>query len=289
METILPTHPQSNFNLLRRSFVLYSASFGKVFLLALLIAILCFVPRLLTYLLGQNIFVNLNAQSRFNPHLIWATILDLIALIMFIAIFWRMHCIDRGFHEPFIEDFYVGLKKIFAVVVAAFIQSAILLVVSTITMGIIIFLYQNHYLSGQISTTGFAITVILFCLQFFLLLYVSTLFIFFIPLIAIENKGVLAALQRSMKLGWNHWWRILSLQFVPWFTYLFLLLIIRYPLHVNVRIFFVENNNPITLWEIILQIFLFAFILIWAAALLLVQLRDLELRKHITETDKNAV
>ena len=100
------------------------------------------------------------------------------------------------------------------------------------------------------------------------------------PLIAIENKGIVAALERSMRLAWNHWLRIFLMQMTPWFCYLIFLSILKFIFRINVHIYF-TNTLVHPLWTSVLQMIIFALFIPWVAAILLVQLKDLELRKHI--------
>lgn len=276
MDTILPSHPSSYGQLIKQSFRLYRISFKHIIVLSLLLSIAAFIPRFLSFLIGQDIFLNL---SPFSPYRLWFIAVDIISLIFFIGILWRMHCFIHNRHEPIAEDLLVGLKKVAYVIIAAFLQSAIVFAVTIIIFGLQILL-QTHHLLFSSEWTSIALTGVVFIGQLALILYLTTLFIFLIPLITIENKGILTSLERSALLGWNHWWRIFSVQITPWLCFFFLLAIIRFVLGADIHIYFFEQGHH-SLWSSLLQLILFALFIPWVAALLLVQLKDLELRKHI--------
>lgn len=284
MEMLLPYQPESNSRLLKYSFVLYAASFKRVFWLALLLAIITFIPRLLSTAIGQDIFFNIQP---FSPYRLWLFLVNVIGLMFFIAILWNMHCITRDVVEPFIEDFVVGLKKVFYVLVATVIQFGVIFIVTALVYGIQIFLHRHNVLFSN-SILGIILTFCVLFLPAILILYVETLFVFLVPIIAIENKGIIGAIERSIYLAWNHWWRVFSLQLTPWLCFLIVLFILRYALKLDIHIYFIEYG-PHPLWASIVQLIIFALFVPWVAALLIVQIRDLELRKHITQKDKAAI
>jgi hypothetical protein len=81
-------------------------------------------------------------------------------------------------------------------------------------------------------------------------------------------------------LVWNHWWRVFSTQLTPWLFYLALLIAVKYVLHIDFHIYFTQKIDN-TLWVTIAHIAVFSLFIPWVAALLLVQLKDLELRKSL--------
>lgn len=276
MDAFLPSQPESYKKLIKRSLILYRASFSKVVLLTFLLSITVFIPRLISDTVGQEIFINLPPLS---PHRLWMIAISLASLLFFIAILWHIHCVIRGVHEPLIEDFYVGMKKTLYVFVAAILLSAILFIAMALIYGLIILLNQYHVLFAS-NAFGVVLTVIAIIGQTILTLYVFTLFFFYVPLIAIENKGIFTSLERSILLVWNHWWRTFSVQMTPWFYYFILLIIFRFVLNINIHIYFLEyGSHPI--WTTFLHIILFALFIPWVAALLLIQLNDLELRREL--------
>jgi len=276
MDTILPSQPCGYAELIKRSFRLYNISFAKVALLSLMLSIIIFIPRLISDFVGQEIMANIPAISW---HRLWITGIHFIGLFFFIAIIWHMYCLTQERREPFMEDLRVGAKKVFYVFVATILQSLVVVALILLIFEINIYLHQYNYL--PISGEGWILTGIFLIAETFVTLYVSTLFIFLIPLIAIENKGIVGSLERSVYLSWNHWWRIFSAQVTPWICYYFILYFLKFGLKINIHLYFIEHGSH-PLWSSLLNILVFAVFIPWVPALLLVQLKDLELRKHIT-------
>lgn len=282
MDTLLPTQPSTYKELIKKSLTLYRASFSRIIILSFFLTIVIFIPRILSDVIGQEIFSNVPPLS---PHRLWLLAVNLVGITFFIGILWRMHCVIRGFHEPLIEDLTVGIKKVIYVVVATLFESAILFALAMIMYGLEIILNQHHLLfHHQLMMT--ALIMLIFVLQFFLLVYVSTLFIFFIPIIAIENKGVIGSFEHSVLLVWNHWWRVLSLQISPWICYLILLFVIRSVFGIDIHLYFFKYTTH-SIIATLLHFIIFVFFMPWVAATLLVQLKDLELRKKIPHVKKS--
>lgn len=277
MEMILPTTPESYWQLLRRSLRLYRAGVRKVMLLALLMSLTAFIPRILSYAIGEDV---LNTVPLFSWSQLWMGIINIVSFFFFIGIIWHMHCVIINKNEPLKEDFSVGLKKIISVFIAATLEGMIVLAM----VAIIVLSQQLIALEHSSESLRHSDWLWFFCLlfmgEFLLLIYVATLFIFIVPLIAIENKSILVSLRRSMSLVWNHWWRVLSLQMTPWLCYAILLSFLRYLLKIDVHIYFVDASRH-TIVITAIQIIIFAMFIPWFASTLLVQLKDLELRKKI--------
>lgn len=276
MDTLLPKTPSSYSSIIKSSFRLYRTSFLKVIWLSALLSITAFVPRLLSYAVGQDLLANLAPLS---PHRLWFIALEIIGLAFFIGILWHMHCVIRKVHEPLIEDLYVGIRKVLAVFVAALIQGVIIVAVLLATYGLQRLLISQQT-AADLSVTMTAIIIALFIFELALIVYIYTLFIFLTPLIATENAGIFAALKKSTSLVWNHWWRVFSVQYTPWITYVFLLAFIRSIFHINLHIYFIQRT-PQSIWVTLLHVVIFALFIPWVAAVLLVQLKDLELRKQL--------
>ncbi len=274
---LLPAAPASYSKIMKFSFVLYRATFFKVIWLSLLVAIITFTPRLMIDLTGKNIFMSPN-WSKLN--FLWVLLIDLINLALFVGIIWHIYCTARKKHEPLIEDITVGFKKTIYVFVASLLQAAILFAVTVIIMGLQILLADFNLLFNT-SILGMLFTTIIFTAELAVIVYLYTLFFFFIPLIAIENKGVLASLEKSIALVWNHWWRTFSVQLTPWIAYLLILSFIRYVININVHIYFTQNLDY-SIWTTLLQLVLFALLLPWIAGLMIVQLKELELRQGMS-------
>ena len=195
-----------------------------------------------------------------------------------------MHCVTLRKHEPLIEDVKMGVKKAFYVFIASIIQSTIIFSCTAVIFGLQILLFQYNLLFSQ-HLLGMLFTIFIFAFQMAVIFYLFTLFIFLAPLIATENKGILSSLGKSVSLGWNHWWRVFSVQITPWLTYIIFLLLARYILNIDIHIYFIERGHH-SMWSTLFNMIAFLFFIPWVASLLLTQLHDLELRKKITVTSK---
>jgi len=274
---LLPATPSSYDKIIKLSFTLYRASFAKVIWLALLMSVITFTPRLMVDLTGKNIFASFSLS---NPYYWCFLLIDLLNVALFVGIIWHMYCTARKRHEPLIEDITVGIKKTLYVFAASILQAAILTAATIVIMGFQLLLAQFNLLFNT-SALGMLFTGIVFTLELGVIIYLYTLFFFFIPLIAIENKGILVSLEKSIALVWNHWWRTFSVQLTPWVTYLLVLGFIRYVARINVHIFFTQQLEY-SIWTTLLQLVLFALLVPWIAALMVVQLKDLELRRELS-------
>lgn len=274
MDAILSSRPETYWQLLKRSFIFYRVAFIRVLPLAFLLAVITFIPRLLSVAIGQDIF---SAMPPFSPQWLWLLFNNIISLMLFIAVLWRMHCIIRSVHEKIAEDFYIGGRKVLLAFVATVIQSAMIAAIGITLYGIQFLLFQHRllfsdYLAGQLFT--FAI----FFIQLIASIYIIVLFIFYLPLIAVENKGILGSIERSIYLVFGNFWRTLKLQMTPWLCYLIALIAIRFGLNIHIHLFFLTPTLP-NIGTTLLHLLIFAVFLPWIAAVLLVQLHDLELRK----------
>jgi len=277
MDTLLPEAPLNYSALIKRSILLYKASIKHVLFLSILLSVVAFIPRFLSLTIGQDIFYNLGPL---DPHRFWLFVINIASLIFFISILWRIHGIICNAHEPLKEDLKIGIKKVVQVFIASIIQST--LVFGTTLLIFSILLVIKDYLIPSVHYLHIALFSLIFIAQFVLLLYIYSLFIFLTPIIAIENKGIISALKRSVLLVWNHWWRTISVQTTPWICYLLVLVIMKSILNINIHIFFAERSHH-SLLVTFCNMIMFALFIPWVATLLLVQLKDLELRKNIIE------
>lgn len=274
METMLPKAPLGNLRLLKKSLVLYKKSFIHVITLSFLLAFTAFIPRILSELIGQDLFVNLPPES---PMRLWLIVIDIAAIIFFIGIIWRMHCITLNTHERLLENVRIGIKKIISALVAVVIHTGIIFSFALIIYGFTYLINENTNLL-QANTSSLALTAGIMLALLWSVIYVSTLFVFLIPLIAVENQNVLKALEKSVLIGWNHAIRILIVQLIPWICYLLTLIALRNVFNINVHIYFL-GNHPHSFISTIVNLLMFTIFIPWSAATLLLQLNDLELRR----------
>src|SRR5205823_1955905 len=116
------------------------------------------------------------------------------------------------------------------------------------------------------SLIGWILTFILFALQLFVILYTISLFVFLMPLIAIENRNVFAAIRKSILLAWNHWWRLFTVQLTPWLFYTVVVILMRYALNLYIHIYFLDSTTHDWL-PTITHLLVFALLIPWVAAL----------------------
>ena len=72
----------------------------------------------------------------------------------------------------------------------------------------------------------------------------------------------------------------LRVQITPWLAYLITLIIIKFGIKVPIHIYFVNPGEQQTFLATFIHILIFAIFVPWVGAVMLVQLRDLELRKQ---------
>lgn len=281
MDALLPKVPENNRSLFKRSLRLYAASFPYTGILSIVLAFIVFIPRFVFHMTGYTIGPNIHPLNLNNLFLI---LINMGSLIFFIAMIWHMYCVSRKRHEPFMEDFVMGAKKFWWAFIAIIIQTVIFLTFATIVYGFNILLYHFHGYFEDHPVLSLLFSLI-FSIQFLAMLYLATLFIFYIPLIAIENKGALTALAKSIHLVWNHFWRTIAVQATPWLVYLGILSLIKLIFGLDVYLNFIDNPNQ-GLSSLLLHFVIFILLIPWVAALLLVQLKDLELRSHLTSPKK---
>lgn len=279
MDALLSSRPNEYHKIIKRSLKLYHLSFSKIILLSLLLSIMVFMPSIYFLITGKALY---NTYSLHDLRQLWLLVLNLIALLLFIGIIWHMNCVMHKKHEPLIQDIAVGLKKMVYALIATLLQSCIVFACTMIIFGLQILLFQHQLLFVN-HLIGIILTGIVFIVQLVLVAYIATLFIFLIPLIAVENKGILGALERSSKLVWNHWWRVFSVQITPWICYAFLLVIIKYVLGINTYLYYFASSRINEVGTVMIDFFIFALFIPWVAALLLIQLRDLEIREKLQQ------
>jgi len=276
-QSLLATQPELYKQQLMRSLKLYKASFFHVFHFALLLSITFFIPRLMTLVIGHDIFLGL---SPFSLKRLWVELIAIIGVFFYAALLWRMRCIIFNVHESLFEDMKIAIKRLFLIIVASVIQS---LIFSFLCIGIIAF---YHYLVPKalfFQSNLLELPLIMSGLLFYLIavVYLYFLFIFYLPLILAEKKGALTALGKSVFLVWKNWWRTFWLQITPWGGYLVCLIIIKQVFSENSHLYF-GLGQQVVLFATVLRIMIFALFVPWIIAILLVQLRDLELRKNYT-------
>lgn len=276
MSTDLASKPEDTKALIVRSLKLYRKTFTKVAFMGFFLSLVLFLPTLISLTTGIEIFTNLSPMS---PQRLWILVIDLLTLMFFSEIIWRMHCSLHHKKDTLAQDIIISLKKLPFIFIAAVLQSAIIAIVSITFFMSFYLLPTNQLVNGGSFVTGFI--SIIFLLQSLVAIYLFLAFFFYLPLIVVENKGVVSSLKRSFNLVWGQWWRTAKIQIIPWVAYLIVLILIRYFIHINVSIFFVQASEVYSWLATCIQILVFTLFTPWFAAVMLVQLRDLELRKNL--------
>lgn len=273
MKVTLATTPQSNFRLLIRGLKLYVASFKHVFGLALLFSTIVFIPEYIAIAKGVSL---LALPQLFQFYNIFFFLVDMMALFVFVALLWRIRCVITNQHESILDDFKVASKNIFLILGAAIIFALIISL-------FVLFLITLPAMSFLNTPTQSSVTVALgfIFLYFCIVAYIFYTLVFSIPLILTEDKGVLTAFEKSYLLVWGNWWRVFLVLTTPLFIYYMVLYIIQHVFFVNLSIPYGEDYHYQDLLVLIINVVWVAFVVPFFGSLLLLQLRDLELRKQV--------
>lgn len=262
----LASSPESNLQLTKRIFNLYAASILHVFGLALLLALIAFFPR----------FVVLAINSAFLSakfYRVYLIAIELLIVFTFTAMLWRIRCVITNAHERILDDFSIASKKLLLIIGAAAIH--LLIILSFSFLMVLLFSYSKNHT----TLVSYYIFVIFCAIYFFLMIYINFLFSFYLPIILTENQGIWAAIKKSVTLVWGNWWRVFLLQLLTPASYAVCLLILNEFFSIDIHFYFSHTNATI-IATLINLVFLAIFIPLYGATLL-VQLRDLELRKAL--------
>jgi hypothetical protein len=260
------TIPETLSQVIGRAWSLYLSTFVKVFLLALTIAVITFIPKAILLYVEAN-WISL---THFQFKLI-VLVVEIIDLSLFTAILWRLQCVTTNKREKLRDDLLTAIKKVPLVIVAALLQDLLLLLVAATALH-----SMNPMHRDAVSILISAMPIIL---GSFLYVAIFFYFFFYLPLILTENNNPVRALWHSTQLVWENWWRVYWTQLTPWLIYFICTLACKMLLSYITPYLPMEVMIFITL---IVEIGLIAVFIPWFAATMLVQLRDLELRKKIS-------
>lgn len=272
----ISTQPESNLAILGRSIRLYFASFIRVIPLAFLLSVIVFIPEIFSSVFNQEIFSPLLSIESF-----WSLFFDLIIVFVYLAILWRMRGSVYEAHESVKEDVEQASRKYLRVVIAGVIVTFILGLIAFTTMTLYSVLFKMNIIMEP-NYIGMVILSVISFIYAGIVTYLYFVFYFYMPLILMENAGIFASLITSFRLVYHHWWRVFFLQITPGLTFFVLLVVIRYVFNWQVNIFLIPGPEQNTFAVYALNIVVFALFIPWIAAILLLQLHDLELRKHYT-------
>ena len=270
------TQPEPIRQLLKRSLRLYREALPKVIIVACLLAVISFIPRLVALAVGQDIFAYV---PQFSAEQLWLLLFELLGLVLFTILLWRIQCVMDGMHDSLKEDLFITFKKLPRIIGAAIVESAVILLLFFMTMGVFYFLREQNLLDTTNHFQLFLLFIPIFA-QLLLNGFIFVLLMFYLPLILTENKHIFAALGKSAVLVWGNWWRTFITQSIPWLVYLITLVIIKFVFRIHIHIYFIKITQ-LSLFATVVHIIIFALFIPWSAATLLVQLKDLEIRKRL--------
>jgi hypothetical protein len=268
------TQPEPLRQRLARSLHLYRAAFPRVIVISLVLSIVAFMQRIIVLVAGQNPFANLPQGS---VERLWLILFDIIVLVLFTVVLWRIRCVMENYFESLQNDLSNTFKKMPRIIGAALVETGLSLCLFFMLVGVIYFMRdQNLFQTTDRLKMVFFVMPLL--AQICLNIFIYVLLIFYLPLILTENKHIFEALGKSAGLVWGNWWRTFITLACPWCVYYLTLVVMKNVFQINIPISLFEIPH-ITLFATIMQILVFALFVSWFAATVLVQLKDLELRK----------
>jgi hypothetical protein len=247
--------PQSIGKVLDNMFRLYGATFWKVIWISAGAALIANLPSLLMPPMPTD---DPEAAMAAMRQFLWILPLSMLAtLYSYAAILHRMHAVATGANADLGTALRIGLIKLFPLLVAS------ILYFLALTVGLVLLVVPGILLG--------------------LSLY------FYLPLIVVYNKGILAGLKSSHRLVWGNWWRTATVVAVPMFlimAFYGILGLVAGITGVGIAVGGggeAEVQRSLETYALISELaatLFSAFIGPLFAALLLVQLHDLELRRE---------
>jgi hypothetical protein len=279
MQVALATQPESMNRLISRSFKLYLKGLPRVFIFSLLLSLIVFFPRIYAQMASQELNASLIISGMQS---LWLLLIEFGVLYVFTSMLWRVRCVLHQEHESIFADLKIAIKKLPLIIAAALIQAFILSSLAAVALIFGFYLTQNQtiFVDGVQSNWVFLAGLVL-AFNVWVSIYIYYLLIFYLPLILTEDKGIIAAIKQSIVLVWCNWWRTFLFLTFPWLCYVVCLIVIRNFFKLDLHIYFIEPIGHSNWFAIIAHIFIFAIFIPWIAAALLIQLRDLELRKKV--------
>jgi hypothetical protein len=280
MAFVPASQPENTMQLLDRSLNLYKSAFHKIFLVALVLSVVAFTPRIMALIYGTDLL-----KFDLVYHQLAQFLVEILSTIFFTAMLWDMRCVMANDKENLFLDFKTSLRKIPLLIGASIVESLIFF--STAITLFAIYALSLHFTHYNLPTTGLGIFLFILPIlcQIIFNAFIFVLLVLYLPIIVTENKGIFSALLSSAKLVWHNIWRVIKLQLSPWIIYSAWLIIFKIVFGLKIHIYFFPLNN-LTWSATIVHMLIFAFFVPWSAATLLVQLYDLELRKKLRVPDQ---
>jgi hypothetical protein len=184
-----------------------------------------------------------------------------VSIILYNAILARIGHVAGSVNADFYDALIVGIKKLFAVFIAALLYFLALALVF-IPYGFLIEEFAGTHLQEITADVSYSIVVSLGVLVLLIpgLILMITL-LFFQVLIVVNDEGIITSLKLSHKLVWGNYWRTTAVILVPVF--------ISYALITMVSV----------VAGIIAQAAVSVLVVLFLYAIFIVQVKDLKLRK----------
>lgn len=279
MSFSLATAPETIEKQFLRSFRLYRSSFLHTLIFSFIFAAIVFLPHYIFIITGFHVFA---VTDFLDPRKFLFLLIDIFALFFFTSMLWRIHCVINQSGETLLDDLSKAVKKLPFIVAAALLQSIIIFIIHFLTIGFLFLLMETMLLPPQTTTTGFVLTSAILIIQALAVFYVIFLFYFYLALIVTENRSIIESLKRSATLVFGNWWRVICVQLLPWISFFLAFMIIRGIFALETSSFFFDITHA-TWQSTFVHMLCFALFAPWIASAMLVQLKDLELRKTLSE------
>jgi hypothetical protein len=243
----MPDSPQSIGKVLDSGFRLFAYSFKHVFFLVLIAAVAIALPNMI---FGNTTDPQVMAQS-VGPMLAMLLVGWLVFLVFYNAVFYRMNALADDRDAGAGEAIGAGLRKMLPVLGAGILFSLAVMVGSLLLL-----------IPGVILMVS-------------LILYV--------PLIVCDDEGVFSALRTSHNLVWGDWWRTTAVFLVPFVVYIVVYMAVAMIVGAVAGASAVTSGEVgdsvytmINVAMVVISVIAYPFF----AAIMLVQLNDLKLRKR---------
>lgn len=252
----LASQPQSIGKVLDNAFRLFVSCFKSVALLALIAVLAAVLPAMFMQqaVTGDPASISGTGMGMFfTVYLIGM----LISLVLYNALFYKVNSIARDNPVGYGQAVGVGLRKLLPVI------AAVLLYILAVMVGSILLLVPGIILMLSL--------------------------VFYMPLIVCDNQGPITALKTSHRLVWGNWWRTMTVFLAPAFIYLVIYMTAGIVVGIMAGVSVSSGDADIidsanlymNLLTIIVSIFAYPFF----AALFIVQIHDLKLRKSGADLD----
>lgn len=241
------TQPLSTGKLLDNTMQLYRSSFTKSLPFVIIIALLTSMPNpWMAHSLGAD---DQLVQDPFallkGVNIAASFIIVLVNLVLYIAVIHVIAAVMNNSYQNIASSLIIGLRKFIPILIASIVY------VIALVSGTLLLIIPGVILSMSL--------------------------IFFMPLMVVDNQGIIESLTSSHRLVWGEWWRTSTVLTIPVLFYcIFLILMLILSLSLSSVEEVLSGTSLFSATgNILLNILLLPFFL----SIVLVQLNDLKLRK----------